>query len=181
MLSLLLIAILFLVVVATVLGAGTTAAEARGRHHHHHAHHRHHARSAPAPTVERTPSFWESVTSVTGDTSRVSVARRYLGSTASQLGLPRRLWCADFVNMVERSLGRSGTGSRMALSFERSGHRLAGPAVGAIATMGRRGGGHVGIVTGVTAAGDPIIISGNHGRMVREAVYPRDRIRGYWT
>jgi uncharacterized protein (TIGR02594 family) len=69
--------------------------------------------------------------------------------------------CADFVNFIERKLGRRGTGSRMAMSFAHYGHRVSGPVAGAIATMGRRGGGHVGIVTGKTAEGDPILISGN--------------------
>ena len=32
----------------------------------------------------------------------------------------------------------------------------------------RRGGGQVGIVSGFTAKGDPIVISGNHGRRVGE-------------
>ncbi|WP_334478131.1 hypothetical protein [Bradyrhizobium algeriense] len=40
----------------------------------------------------------------------------------------------------------------------------------------RRGGGHVGLVSGFTPAGDPIVISGNHGRVVGEGVYPRSRI-----
>jgi len=34
-------------------------------------------------------------------------------------------------------------------------------AVGAIAVMGRRGGGHVGVVTGVDPNGNPIVLSGN--------------------
>jgi uncharacterized protein (TIGR02594 family) len=51
--------------------------------------------------------------------------------------------------------------------------------VGAIAVMSRRGGGHVGIVSGIDASGNPIIISGNHGHRVREAVYPRSRIYAF--
>lgn len=50
----------------------------------------------------------------------------------------------------------------------------------AIATMSRRGGGHVGVVTGVTASGDPIVVSGNGGGgVVDEKAYPRSRIRSY--
>jgi hypothetical protein len=45
--------------------------------------------------------------------------------------------------------------------------------------MGRHGGGHVGVVTGVDASGDPIILSGNHNHTVAEAVYPRGRIYAY--
>lgn len=88
------------------------------------------------------------------------------------------------MNMVERKLGRSGTGSRMAMSFAGYGRRISGPAVGAIVTLRRRGGGHVGIVTGVTADRDPIVISGNHGNRsvgyaVREAVYPSSLVVAY--
>jgi uncharacterized protein (TIGR02594 family) len=109
---------------------------------------------------------------------RVSEAGRHLEMTARQLGLPRTLWCADFMNLVERRIGRRGTGSRAAMSFAHYGHRLAGPAVGAIATMGRRGGGHVGVVTGFDAR-TVTVISGNHGPTVSESVYARSRIRTY--
>lgn len=68
---------------------------------------------------------------------------------------------------------------RLAKSFSGYDRRLSGPAVGAIAVMSRRGGGHVGVVSGVTAAGDPIVISGNHNRRVVDSVYPRGRILTY--
>jgi hypothetical protein len=42
-------------------------------------------------------------------------------------------------------------------------------------SRGRRGG-HVGVVSGVTSNGDPIIISGNHNKRVGEATYPRARV-----
>jgi hypothetical protein len=45
--------------------------------------------------------------------------------------------------------------------------------------MGRRGGGHVGVVSGVDANGNPIVISGNHNHTVAESVYPRGRIIAY--
>ena len=54
-----------------------------------------------------------------------------------------------------------------------------GPQVGAIAVMGRRGGGHVGIITGIDAPGNPIMISGNNGNRVREAPVSRGRIYAY--
>lgn len=115
---------------------------------------------------------------ITGNASRVSTARQFVGATAKHLGLPRHLWCADFMNLVERKLGRRGTGSRLAMSFARYGRRLSGPAVGAIATMGRRGGGHVGVVSSWDAT-TVTIISGNHLGAVREVIYPRRRIRSY--
>jgi hypothetical protein len=46
--------------------------------------------------------------------------------------------------------------------------------------MSRRGGGHVGIVSGFDASGNPIVISGNGGgSRVTEHVYPRSRIRAW--
>ena len=47
-----------------------------------------------------------------------------------------------------------------------------------VMTRGRRGG-HVGIVTGVDAKGNPIMISGNNGNRVREAPVSRGRIYAY--
>lgn len=77
------------------------------------------------------------------------------------------------MNWVLEKAGYRGTHSDLAMSFaslpQTSMH------VGAIAVMGH----HVGIVSGVTARGDPILISGNHGSRVREAVYPRSRIRAF--
>jgi uncharacterized protein (TIGR02594 family) len=117
---------------------------------------------------------------VSAGSGAVDMARRYLGMTASQLGLPHSLWCADFANMIERKAGRKGTGSRMASSFAGYGRRVSGPTVGAYAVLSRgRRGGHVGIVSGVDARGNPIIISGNHGRRVAESVYPSGRVYAY--
>jgi uncharacterized protein (TIGR02594 family) len=105
----------------------------------------------------------------------VSRARSYLGKTASELGLPGRLWCADFMNM----LLAGGTGSRQAKSYLHYGTRIYAPQVGAIAILSRGRGGHVGVVSGITDNGDPIVISGNHGREVGEGRYPKSRVLGY--
>jgi uncharacterized protein (TIGR02594 family) len=106
----------------------------------------------------------------------VMEARHYLGGNPTGRG---SLWCARFMNMVLEKTGHHGTGSDMASSFASYGHRISGPEVGAIAVMGRRGGGHVGIITGVDSAGNPIMISGNNGNRVREAPISRGRIYAY--
>lgn len=111
-----------------------------------------------------------------GGSGLVSEARRYLGGNPTGRG---RLWCARFMNMVLQHTGHQGTGSDMANSFARYGTRVSGPQVGAIAVMGRRGGGHVGIITGIDAQGNPIMISGNNGNRVREAPISRGRIYAY--
>jgi uncharacterized protein (TIGR02594 family) len=111
-----------------------------------------------------------------GSSNVVAEARRYLGGNPTGRG---RLWCARFMNMVLQRSGHRGTGSDMARSFANYGQRVSGPQVGAIAVMGRRGGGHVGIVSGIDANGNPILVSGNNGNRVREASYPRGRIYAY--
>ena len=111
-----------------------------------------------------------------GDSSLVSDARRYLGTNPTSRG---RLWCARFMNKVLEDTGHRGTGSDLAASFAHYGTRISGPQVGAIAVMGRRGGGHVGVITGIDAQGNPIMISGNNGNRVREAPVSRGRIYAY--
>jgi uncharacterized protein (TIGR02594 family) len=111
-----------------------------------------------------------------GRSDVVAEARRYLGFNPTGRG---SLWCARFMNLVLERTGHHGSGSDMARSFASYGRRVSGPQVGAIAVMARRGGGHVGVVSGVDASGNPIVVSGNHGHRVAEAVYPRDRIYAY--
>jgi uncharacterized protein (TIGR02594 family) len=111
-----------------------------------------------------------------GGSGLVSEARRYVGGNPTGRG---SLWCARFMNMVLQHTGHQGTGSDMANSFAHYGTRVSGPQVGAIAVMGRRGGGHVGIITGIDAQGNPIMISGNNGNRVREAPISRGRIYAY--
>ncbi|MBN9597245.1 MAG: TIGR02594 family protein [Afipia sp.] len=171
-----------------------TPASARPQHgasHHHHVHHskyhakkhyghrtRHYARRgrhAAAAAVEASTSQGFGGF---GGSSLVAEARRYIGS-----GNPTsraRLWCARFMNMVLERSGHKGTGSDMARSFANYGQRISGPQVGAIAVMSRgRRGGHVGIVSGIDAKGNPIVISGNHGHRVAEATYSRGRVYAY--
>jgi uncharacterized protein (TIGR02594 family) len=109
------------------------------------------------------------------DNSLVEDARRYIGTNPTGRG---SLWCGAFMDMVLKQTGHRG-GGNLALGYLHYGTRIAGPQVGAIAVMGRRGGGHVGVVSGIDANGNPIIVSGNHNHTVAEAVYPRSRISAY--
>jgi len=111
-----------------------------------------------------------------GSSNIVDEARRYIGGNPTSRG---SLWCARFMNMVLQHEGYRGTGSDLARSFASYGQRVSGPQVGAIAVMGRRGGGHVGIISGIDAQGNPIMISGNNGNRVREAPVSRSRIYAY--
>ncbi len=139
-----------------------------------------------APRMSRTarsaygalpPAASASMPSFGGGSSLVAQARRYIGTNPTGMSA---LWCARFMNMVLERSGRRGTGSNMANSFARYGTRVSGPQVGAIAVMSRgRGGGHVGIVSGIDSRGNPIIISGNYNRRVAEAPISRSRIYAY--
>ena len=112
-----------------------------------------------------------------GVSNVVAEARRFIGGNPTGR---RSLWCARFMNMVLQRSGHKTTGSDMARSFASYGRRVSGPQVGAIAVMSRgRGGGHVGVVSGIDGKGNPIVVSGNHGRRVAESVYSRSRIYAY--
>lgn len=107
----------------------------------------------------------------------VAEARRWIGTNPTNR---RSLWCGAFMNLVLERSGHEGTGSDLAKSFASIGQRVSGPQIGAIAVMARRGGGHVGVVSGIDSAGNPIIISGNsRGRRVAEGTYPRGRVYAY--
>lgn len=111
---------------------------------------------------------------VTSD-SLVNEARKYIGTNPTSRG---SLWCGAFMDLVLKRTGHAG-GGNLASAYAHYGQRVSGPQVGAIAVMGRRGGGHVGVVSGVDPNGNPIIVSGNHNHTVAEAVYPRGRISAY--
>jgi uncharacterized protein (TIGR02594 family) len=111
-----------------------------------------------------------------GSSDVVAEARRFIGGNPTGRA---SLWCARFMNMVLQRSGFHGTGSDMARSFASYGQRVSGPQVGAIAVMGRRGGGHVGVVSGIDASGNPILVSGNNRNRVVEAPISRGRIYAY--
>jgi uncharacterized protein (TIGR02594 family) len=134
------------------------------------------ANASVAPNATVTPTGGAMASSFTSS-NVVAEARRHLGGNPTGRG---RLWCARFMNMVLQHSGYRGTGSDMANSFANYGRRVSGPQVGAIAVMTRgRRGGHVGIITGIDAKGNPIMISGNNGNRVREAPVARGRIYAY--
>lgn len=107
-----------------------------------------------------------------GSSAAIAVARRYMGTNPTGHG---RRWCAHFMNMVERKVGRSGTGSGMARSYAGYGRRVSSPRVGDIAVLARKGGGHVGYV--LSADGNKVkLLSGNHGGKVGIGSYSRSRV-----
>lgn len=105
----------------------------------------------------------------------VAEARKYIGTNPTGRG---SLWCGAFMDLVLKRTGHKG-GGNLAKAYANYGTRVSGPQIGAIAVMRRRGGGHVGVVSGIDANGNPIIVSGNHNHTVAESVYPRSRITAY--
>ena len=106
----------------------------------------------------------------------VDKAKQYIGQTARQVGVRTTLWCSAFVRKITGASGVNDL-ARSWLSKPRT-----SPQVGAIVvlTRGRGGSGHVGIVTGFKN-GNPILISGNHGRRVGVGVYSKHRVLAYVT
>jgi uncharacterized protein (TIGR02594 family) len=163
-----------------------------GRRHHARYRYRHHyqrlgrfsrwdrgaaqARGFADTNASLAPGGGMAAASSFGSSNIIAEARRFLGGNPTSRG---SLWCARFMNMVLQHSGYRGTGSDAANSFAHYGQRISGPQVGAIAVMGRRGGGHVGIITGIDASGNLMMISGNNGNRVREAPISRSRIYAY--
>jgi len=128
------------------------------------------------PSAQEGAPAGQSFASASLDTSGlINEARRYLGTNPTGRAHD---WCGAFLDMVLKRTGHRG-GGNLARAYAAYGTRIAGPAVGAIAVFTRRGGGHVGIVTGIDSNGNPIVISGNHNHRVAESTYPARRAIAY--
>jgi|EP01043_Picozoa_sp_COSAG02_P036735 uncharacterized protein (TIGR02594 family) len=140
------------------------------------------ANTEPLETVTRSRTdAAEAAAQVPGAGMVLLEALRWRGRTAKQLGLPTKLWCADFMNFVFKKAGAKGTSSRAARSFLQYGKKLDGPRVGAIVIFARKGpnNGHVGVVRGTDGQGNPIVVSGNHGPTVMQSTYPKHKVLAY--
>jgi uncharacterized protein (TIGR02594 family) len=136
---------------------------------------RHRSRMSLADARAQAQSHANSAYGGATSNALVSEARKYIGTNPTGRG---SLWCGAFMDMVLKQTGHAG-GGNLASAYSRYGTRVSGPQVGAIAVMGRHGGGHVGVVSGVDPNGNPIIVSGNHNHTVAESVYPAGRINAY--
>jgi uncharacterized protein (TIGR02594 family) len=162
--------------VALAIAATPAAASPQSGHHvkahpqthhvkRHIARHKKYARRYPAPSA---------TASLCCSSDLVSAARRYIGTNPTGR---RTLWCGAFMAMIAPDAARRVRNPNMALSWAALPH--VAPRIGAIAVLGRRGGGHVGVVTGFDGRGNPIIVSGNHNHRVGEGVYSASRVRAY--
>ena len=87
-------------------------------------------------------------------------------------------WCAAFVGGVLADKGIKPTGTLWALDYAKYGTKLSKPAVGAIATKKRKGGGHVFFVVGWDAT-HVWGLGGNQGDEVCIVRYPRSILYSY--
>jgi uncharacterized protein (TIGR02594 family) len=89
-------------------------------------------------------------------------------------------WCAAFVGGCLEAVGIVSSRFESARSYLQWGRPLATAEVGAIAVLGRPGGGgHVGFVVGRDAQGRVILLGGNQGNAVNEAAFDPARVIGY--
>lgn len=118
--------------------------------------------------------------SLGGSSRAIQEARKYLGGKPK--GMMKRLWCAQFMNYIEKKVGRPGTGSNFARSYASSKHykRVSSPRPGDIVVLSRgKRGGHVGYVTSV-GRGYVHAVSGNsRGGKVSEGRYSAKRVVAY--
>lgn len=124
-------------------------------------------------TLVMVALFTISVHTTPARADAVSTAERYLGTNPTKM---RSRWCANFMNMIERKVGRPGTGSNLAASYLKSKHYKRIPRSqlrrGDIVWNGRKGGSHVSYFVGWVECKTgkcARTISGNTSRRVKYA------------
>jgi len=158
-----------------VAKAAVTKTVAGAKHHRRHASRARHKARRHAVAASTPPAAEGFSAAGLSANALVTEARKYLGTNPTGWN---KLWCGAFMDMILRRTGHKG-GSAVAKDYAHYGPRVSGPKVGAIAVLTRKGGGHVGVVSGVDANGNPIIVSGNHNKKVAESVYPKSRVIAY--
>lgn len=119
-------------------------------------------------TKEEYPTF-------SGMGTLVARARAYMGTNPTGWS---RLWCGKFMEMIAPSAAARISNPALARNWIAAGPRVP-CSTGTVAVLGRgRRGGHVGVVSGVDANGNLMIVSGNHNRTVGEGLYSRSRVIG---
>ena len=106
---------------------------------------RRHVRRSNGSAYARAQSHANSAYGGPTSNALVTEARKYIGTNPTGRA---SLWCGAFMDMVLKRRGHRG-GGNLASAYTRYGTHVSGPQVGAIAVMGRRGGGHVGVVSGI--------------------------------
>ena len=115
------------------------------------------------------------------DNPAILAMARYCGGKIAQSYKHDAIaWCALTGNYILKSSGFPGDDSLWALDFRNYGTKLKGPAVGAIATKTRDGGGHVFTVIGRTSSGALVGRGGNQSDMVCDALFDASVCQFNW-
>lgn len=104
----------------------------------------------------------------------VAAAQAHIGKTAHELGLRPSLWCGAFMALIAPDAAKRIGNPLWARDWATLPRTTAQPGAIGVMARGRRGG-HVGVVAGIDARGNVILVSGNHGRRVGIGAYPRSR------
>ena len=107
----------------------------------------------------------------------VEKARSFLGTNPTGWS---RVWCGRFMAMIAPDLAARVSNPNLARAWASLPRST--PQVGAIVVLSRgrnSNAGHIGVVTGFDADGNPRVVSGNHNRRVAEGVYSKHRVIAY--
>lgn len=91
-------------------------------------------------------------------------------------------WCGTFMAQIFKEAGLSSKVPKdffRAKAWEEAGTKLAKPAYGCVVTFTRSGGGHVGIVVGITKAGMLKVLGGNQSDAVNIQDFDPKRVTAY--
>lgn len=146
-----------IVALVALLSVSSPASAHHVRHYHHHVRH-HHGAVKPAQPAPQPPSLLSRLFG--GGSSLISAMRSHLGTNPTGWA---HNWCGRFLSTMLHETGHAA-GSDKAAAYRSYGRPSAGPCVGCIAVWPH----HVGVVTGIPAAGKITLLSGNDGHRVRE-------------
>jgi uncharacterized protein (TIGR02594 family) len=144
---------------------------------------------SPPPAIAGEPPWLARMTAILGLYERagaadnpaiLAMAKACGGKIAREYKHDATPWCALAVNWALAASGIDGNDSLWALDFRKYGKLLRGPAVGAIATKTREGGGHVFLVVGRTLNGSIVGRGGNQADMVCDQIFDAGECRFNW-
>lgn len=146
--------------------------------------------AAAAPTQSAEPPWLKRAVSLIGTLEApdsrdnpviLAWARACGGNIAATYKHDSVPWCKMFVEYCLRSTGYHGNDTLWALDSRKIGTALADPAVGAIASKARVGGGHTFFVRGRTASGDVLVgVGGNQSDCVCNANFHPSELKYNW-
>lgn len=162
--------------------------KAKRKHRYSSRHHRHsYSRHAAADRTKASKPI--QVSSIgpepLGEAARVATgllakAKSYLGGNPTGW---RSLWCARFIAFIAPAVAETLKSKGLNPNWARDYALLPGAkregSIGDIVVLSRGRGGHIGILDHFDKHGNPVIVSGNHGRKVGIGTYSKRRVIAY--